>query len=151
MLTEKEISQIIDSAVIDISKGVAKTDVVRVCEPKGFLAEHPCTIFTKTKGDYDLVILFCTDRGVFRELTRNMKRGADVCNEDIAIYMSEFFNIFCGHVVSAVNRIEHVKAYFDVPNFVEGDYDCDTGSIRFHKKHYYDSPYGTMKLEALYS
>ena len=151
MFTKETIFPIIDSAMKDISNRVAKVQVTSLTGDVSLSADDPFTIFSTTKGDYTLTVVFCTDYCVLQELTHNMKRnGEEVSEEEISIYMKEFFNILCGHIISAVNRTEHLCADFGVPNFVKGCYkEKLSASIHFHGQYYYDSPYGRLKLETL--
>ena len=152
MFTEAKLFQILDSAVKDISHRVAKTDVVNVPDVNQISAANPCSIFTKTTGDYKLMVVLCADYDVLKEMTRNMKHGMEASEEDVSVYMREFFNIFCGHVVSAMNQCQHLKAYFDVPSFIFGTNEVlSDAKLKFHGRYYYKSEYGSLALEALYN
>ncbi len=152
MFSQADLSQIIDSAVKDISKRVAKTEVIRIPYIGNLPIQEPWTFFSKTEGDYDLTVAFCTDRQVVNAMVRNMKRGSEATEEEVSAYMQEFFNILCGHIISAVNQSGCLKAYFSIPTLIQGGYEHTSDlPIRFHSKYDYDSPYGAMRLEALQS
>lgn len=151
MLTEARIFRIVDSSIKDISKRVAKIEVVSLPNMEVLPAERPWTLFAKTEGDYDLIMILSTDHKVFREISRNMKRSGDASEAEILIYMKEFFNIWCGHVISAVNQSGCLSAEFAVSELIEGHYEHSSECpAKFHGQYYYESPYGTMKLETLY-
>lgn len=140
-----------DRAIKDISRRVAGTEVTSLPDANMLSAENPWSLFTKTEGDYDLTVILSTDRQVLKEMTCNMKRGGEASEADVSAYMREFFNIWCGHVISAVNRAACLKAEFAVASMIEGIYEHSAHrTVGFHGQYYYESPYGIMKLEALY-
>lgn len=150
MFTEERLFEVLDSAVKDISHRVVKIDVVNLPDGASVPSLQPCNIYTKTRGDYEMTFVLCTDYAVLKEMTRNMKRGAEASEEDVPLYMEEFLNILCGHIVSKMNKKEKLKVFFDVPCFVRGEYRADeTASDKFEGSYHYDSPYGSLELKVL--
>ncbi len=150
MLQAYDISEIIDSSVKDISKRVAKIDVfVEKGEAFGNF-EKPYTIFSTTSGDYQMMLSFCTDKSVLRAIAENMTHGRQPLDEEeVLVYTSEYFNILCGHVISAINKEFYLKTYFSVPTVIKGDGICcpDSHFVQYQKL--YNYYYGSAKIEAL--
>lgn len=150
MFSEERLFEILDSAVKDISHRVVKLDVVNMPENSCVTALQPCNIHTKTNGDYEMTFVLCTDYQVLKEMTRNMKRGAEASEEDVPLYMQEFLNILCGHIVSKMNKRTNLKVFFDVPCFVRGEFKAkNEDQSKFSGKYCYDSPYGSLELQVL--
>lgn len=149
MDTPIDLFYIVDSAVKDISKRVAKLNISNT-ESVKIEADDTCTLYTTTSGDYHLTIALHTDSRVLRAITENMKRSAAVSEEDIAIYPIEYFNILCGHVVTAMNNIQRTKARFDIPRIIIGPYETIYNTPEQRWEYCYDCPYGPVKLETFY-
>lgn len=151
MFTEERLYEVLDSAVKDISHRVVKIDVVNVPERGGIPALQPCNIYTKTRGDYEMTFVLCTEYEMLKKMTSNMKRGAEASEEDVPLYMEEFLNILCGHIVSKMNKSEKLKVFFDVPRFVRGEYRGNGSPAGFSGEYCYDSPYGSLELKVFCS
>lgn len=152
MFTEAKLFPILDSAMKDISRRVAKIEVENKPRASKLIASRPCSIYTRTRGDYEMTFVISADRQVLKELVIAMRHGKETSEEEVPVYMKEFLNILFGHIVSKMNQSERVQAHFDVPSFVDGPYK-KTGSeqLKFHGKYFYDSPYGSLELETLYN
>lgn len=148
MFTEERLFEVLDSAVKDISHRVVKIDVVNIPEGGKLPAAQPCSVYTKTRGDYEMTFVLYTDYKLLEKMTSNMKRGAAATEEEIPLYMEEFLNILCGHIVSNMNKEEKLKVFFDVPRFIRGEYrDSDEKARRFSGRYHYSSPYGSLELK----
>lgn len=147
MSTEPILSEITDRAVKDISKKVARMDMLNAdAVPVEEDGADSCSLVTTAKGDYELTIVFCAGFRVMRAIAENMKRGESANEEDIAIYTKEFFNILCGHVVSALNRAIHASARFGIPQFLIGPFRNDQYNMQAASALYYQSCYGPVKI-----
>ena len=151
MWTEPELFQIFDSALKDISKRVAKMEVVSCPGTASLSAQESWSLFSKTAGDYPITVVFRTNSSVLKAITYNMKRRPDdITQEEISVYTKEFFNILCGHVISAVNQATGATAFFQVPEIQRGTYSTpEDRHLELHSKYYYKCPYGLIVLEAL--
>lgn len=140
--------EILDSAVKDITKRVAKMDFTStgVSEILG----HSSSLVTTTQGDYILTIIFHTSDVVLMGITQNMKRGAAVEEGDIAIYAAEYFNILCGHVVSAMNQKAHTAARFAIPKVIKGGYTDEEVQASNKNALFYCCPLGMVKVETFF-
>lgn len=150
METQETLFQIVDSAIKDISRRVAKLDMVNT-DSVQIKSEDTCTLYTTTRGDYCLTIILYTKIPVLKAITENMKRSPMVSEDDFAIYPIEYFNVLCGHVITAMNKAYCTKARFDVPQIIKGLYSDPNRDIRKEKWEYcYNSSFGPIKLEIFY-
>lgn len=115
----ENIPSIADFAMKDISKRVAKLMVANSSLPSLQNSEI-CTLFANVFGDYSLIIALTASREFFYGATQNMMRGEPPTENDITVYMPEFFNILCGHIVTTINKTMGTSARFGVPRFIEG-------------------------------
>lgn len=148
MFSEERLFEILDSAVKDISHRVVNIDVVNSPDNNKKTSLQPCSVYTKTKGDYEMTFVLSTDYEVLKQMTQNMKRGAEASEEEVPLYIQEFLNILCGHIVSKMNKRTNLKVFFDVPSFVKGEFE-PKGKGKFTKQYYYDSPYGSLGIKVL--
>lgn len=152
MFSEKRLFEVLDSAMKDISHRVGKLDVVNLPEGSGITSLQPCCVHTRTKGDYEMTFVLCTDYEVLKEMTRNMKHGVEASEDDVPLYMEEFLNILCGHIVSKMNKRTNLKVFFDIPCFVKGEYKAaNEEKTKLTGKYCYDSPCGSLELQVLYN
>lgn len=142
--------EILDHAIKDISKRVAKMDFTNASDWE-MDANHSSSLVITTHGDYVLTIVFHTSDEVLHGITQNMKHGAEVKEGDIAIYAAEYFNILCGHVISAMNRSAHRDARFNVPQIIEGECPEDKVQGLKQKALYYCCPLGNVKVETFFN
>lgn len=148
MDTKIDILEILDTAVKDISKRVAKLDMLNT-DSAEINIEGASSLVSTTKGDYCLTIIFYTEDRVLRAITENMKHGATTNDADIPIYTTEYFNILCGHVISTMNNKAHTAARFTIPRIVKGQCEnIDTQSLR--QELFYNCSYGSVKVETFY-
>lgn len=150
MDTQLDILEILDTAVKDISKKVAKLDMLNT-DSAEINTEGSSSLVTTTNGDYALTIIFYTEEPVLRAITENMKRGQAANAEDIPIYTTEYFNILCGHIITNMNKKSHTSARFGVPRMVKGQCNEETQSELHDKQElFYNCSYGPIKVKTLY-
>ena len=150
MFSGERLFDILDSAVKDISRRVVNIDVTNSSDSNEISSSRPCSVYTRTRGDYDMTFVLSTDYAVLKQMTRNMKRGAQTNEEEVPLYMQEFLNILCGHIVSKMNKRTNLKVFFDVPNFMQGEFKPGGGApAKFTEDYYYDSPYGLLGIKVL--
>lgn len=121
MYEDKDFFKILDLSVKDITKRVAKIDSVNTTKSV-IDSNQVCSLVTSTSGGYDLTLAMYAEKPLFQVIAENMKRRAIETEDDIAIYTTEFFNILCGHVVSATNQMARTDTRFNIPQFIEGYY-----------------------------
>lgn len=150
LLENQNISEALDNAVKDISKRVAKMDMENIDSAEIDDGDSN-SLVTTSKGDYKLTIVFYTNSFVMRAITENMKRGKVATEEDIKEYTTEFFNILCGHVVTALNKKNNAAARFGIPIIVKGMYsDNELESTDKLQKLFYKSNYGIVEVKTIY-
>lgn len=151
MEANPNILEILDTAMKNISKRVAKLDMFNSATVE-IDKDKSCSFVITTKGDYCLTIVLYAGNDVLRAITENMKRGETADESDIAVYTTEYFNILCGHVISAMNNSIHASARFGVPQMVKGRYmeDDSPNSMENKQELFYKCAYGPLKVETLY-
>lgn len=149
IICHAEVGTILDTVMKDISARVAGLTVQNVSEKEigTKISSEPYSLIIDTRGDYDMRIILSADAHVMQTITKNMKRGREVAEEDIPIYSGEFFNILCGHIVSTVNTQNKKKASFGIPKFIKGSYpETDIGNSQHY---FYKCQEGAMELETI--
>lgn len=149
LLICSDIPHILDSAVKDISKRVVGISMQMVpgCHME---ADDLYSLTVTTVGDYEMTLVMNAEHRTLQLMTERMKHGEEASDADIHIYMTEFYNILCGHIVSDLNRKNHSKARFGIPNIRRGFYELSTKQgQQFSQTYYYDCDYGTIKMEVL--
>lgn len=149
MDTKIDILEILDTAVKDISKRVAKLDMLNA-DSAEINTEGSSSLVSTTKGDYCLTIILYTEDRVLRAITENMKRGVAADDADIPIYTTEYFNILCGHVVSTMNNRAHTAARFTIPRIVKGRCEDIEPESELKQELFYNCSYGPVKVETFY-
>lgn len=114
-------------------------------------AKNACSFSVKTTGDYCMNIVLHAEYEIFRSVAVNMKRGGVVKDSDINIYITEFFNILCGHIISAINKKYTCSARFGIPDMVKGYYQGgNSGKLQHRKKLTYLCSNAAIELELLF-
>ncbi len=145
-----ELNEIVDNSFKDITKRVAKIEMSNI-DYATFDNETSKSLVINTFGDYELTIVFYTGIDVMRAITENMKRGKKAADSEISIYTKEYFNIFCGRVITTVNNITKKSVKFSVPDVIDGLYSDDATQDDFNLNElYYDSEYGPAKIQVIY-
>lgn len=145
------IMEVLDTAVKDITKRVAKFDMVPAeCAVPD--AGDSNSLVTTANGDYQLTIVFYAPNRVLQAITENMKRGKISDAQDIEIYTVEFFNILCGHVVTAMNNSIHASARFGIPRLVKGPYGPDGADPPGARREdlFYQSSFGPVQVSTIF-
>ncbi|MEG0566364.1 MAG: chemotaxis protein CheX [Hungatella sp.] len=149
-ITSLNISGILDTAVKDISKQVVGLTMQDV-PAQHVEMEEPCSMSITTQGDYCLRIVLYADGRILRAMAQNMKHGVSADDTDISIYTTEYFNILCGRIVSAMNMKHHSSARFGIPKFVRGAYQNRFAQEpQCRQEYFYNCNIGTIKLETLF-
>lgn len=141
---------LLDVSVKDIFKRVAGFTVTNISVDKMKTGELWSLVVT-TQGDYSVTIVLCSDIRLFYEVVKNMRHGAETGKEALHIYLIEFFNILCGHIISAINIKNKRKARFGIPRFVKGSYIAGIDQGRSHiQEYYYDCEHWPFKMEVIF-
>lgn len=144
------LTKITDRAIKDIARRVAGMDIWET-DRAAIDETNARSLVTTARGDYELTIVFCTGLCVMRAIAENMKHGQRADDADIVAYTKEFFNILCGHVVSALNRSVHASARFGIPLLIKGPYQkgpYETGGQRSDLC--YQCCHGPVRVSILY-
>lgn len=144
-----EFSETLNITLVDIAQRVAKLELVHTASAN-MNASDVSSLVSITNGDYSLIFVLSTETSVLQRITRNMKHQESISSEDIHIYTTEFYNIFCGHVVSALNDRIHARARFGIPRLIRGYYngkgaDSTNGLTELD----FQCPFGALKLKVL--
>lgn len=142
--------EIVDNTFKDITKKVAKIEMSNI-DYATFDDETSKSLVINTFGEYKITIVFYTGINVMRAITENMRKGKKAADSEINIYIKEYFNIFCGRVITTMNNITKMSAKFSVPNFIDGIYSDNTTQYDLDLKElYYSSDYGPVKIQVIH-
>jgi len=64
-------------------------------------------------------IFYRTQPHICRGIAEYMKQAPVGGTEDMAIYIKEYFNILCGHMISKINRETKSSMRFGIPSYYE--------------------------------
>lgn len=104
------------------------------------------TFCVDVRGDYGLSLTLFTPTPVLLELAIGMRRGAETDEDTAAVYVTEFFNILCGRLVSSLNSTTHTSARFGIPRVML----CATTLVGPVQGYYYKLRSGPVLLQASY-
>lgn len=117
-MTEQEFHDVVSQAFPDIARSVAHAEPHTILPvPLGGALK---TFQIDVDGDYTLHLSLCLPTSVLQELAVGMRRGADTDEDTATAYVTEFFNILCGKIVSTLNQRSHVSSRFGIPQVVDG-------------------------------
>lgn len=80
------------------------------------------TVYTHFSRGFRSCLAFYADTSLFKRLTCHMMQTEQVDAADIRDFTTEYFNVLCGHIVSALFLNTRIAARFDIPSFCEGVY-----------------------------
>lgn len=142
----------LDQSFGEVTGRVTKQEVYQIQGPVCLSGE--CSfLWVHTFGDYESVIALTAERTFFRKAAGAMKRGASVPEEEMEVYVTEYFNIFCGRFLSGLNSCLHTKTRFGIPRFAGGEFvrekeeKCVSG--RRNLQLFYRSSCGMLRLDGL--
>lgn len=116
MENSNKIRNIIEKNILEISSGVIGVNVEK-CGKENDKTES-FTIHTKATGEYSLDLYMRADLDTLRQISAKMKRQPPK-DEEISMYVTEFFNIMGGRIVSEINKSFGKKAMIKPPDFSE--------------------------------
>ncbi len=147
---EINILDILDAVFKDITKKVTKIDMYNV--ELATLDEKSNSLIISTFGDYKMTFVFCASTSVVKAITESMKRGKVLDTIEMELYAKEYFNILCGRIVTIINNSTRKSAKFTVPNIIDGIYLHNITPKNLNTKElFYNSNYGVVKMQAIYS
>lgn len=121
MLTERNLLEITDHVVKDISRRVAHLEIQNV-DVVSIDTADSSSLIINTDGNYPLTMVLHAGSRVLRGITQHMKHGEAFDDDEVCVYTTEFFNILCGHVITEVNNRSHTVTRFGIPKVVKGAY-----------------------------
>lgn len=141
MINSTLLSEITDKAVKSVSQRLAAIEMQGPCEARPLKGADMLSILAY--GDYQLNIRMYAEHGVIASITRNMLHADEMDEDTKTVYLSEYFNILCGGIVSSYNRAMRASARFGIPQVnalpppskgcsvvSELCYQCDSGIIK---------------------
>lgn len=121
MLSEKAVMEIADGAVCDIARRLSGVELTQA--PSSLLSSNEGhSLVIHTKRGYSLTVVLHASNTFLLSAAGRMKRETVSTFEEAAVYVKEFFNILCGHIVSAINNKVHSRTIFDMPEIFLGAY-----------------------------
>lgn len=143
-----DMTRYLDSAVRDVTMKIARLNLTTI-SPAEFRAGDTSSLVSKVDGDYSMILVFCADAHVLYAITRSMKHGEPCDEQDVEIYMREFFNILCGRIVSMLNNDTHSSSRFNIPQLLKGSYLEGAGESGAMVELYYDSGVGPFGMQSV--
>ena len=131
----------INTDIISITSQVAGISLAR-SQPIDIADAN--TISLSAKGAYQLNLFLYADWKTLAEIAGNMKH-MPAAQEEIPIYIVEYFNILGGGIVSKINRRYRLSARFTSPVFWDHKI-CYEGDEGEHVSFYYHSQHGAVKV-----
>ena len=114
MTNPEMIRDIIEKNILNISRGIIGVNVEK-CSEQSDKAES-FTIYLETSGEYSLSLYMRADMDTLRSIAAKMKHSIPG-EEEISMYVTEFFNIMGGRIVSEINKNFGKKAMIKPPVF----------------------------------
>lgn len=145
----RSLLDITDRSVRMVAHKIARLEITRL-GPVAFDRESVRTLVAVTRGDYTLEVALRAGPELLRAIAESMRRGPVDDEGQVAEYVTEFFNILFGNVVSEFNRHSRASARFGLPRVVREGHGTGPVPQRGESPHslYYDSPYGPMQVRA---
>lgn len=144
-MTERNLLEITDHVVKDISRRVAHLEIQSVAAASIDIADSSSLVMN-TDGNYPLTMVLYADSRVLRGITLHMKHGETFDDDEVLVYTTEFFNILCGHVITEVNNRSHTVTRFGIPQIVKGVYNL-LPPARKMESLFYNSNYGPVIVQ----
>ncbi len=145
---QTSIAQLLDHSVHEITSKVAKMEIKRIPSTSKAVLRWNCFL-VRTKGDYRAMLAMSAEESVFYEIARRMKGKSEVSEADIAVYVTEYYNILCGYFISAFNRRKKLKARFGIPEFIKGQHIQGTDLGHESVSFFYQSAWGLIHICAV--
>ncbi len=126
MESEIDIQEILDDAVRDITKRLAGIDLERA--HSSLLDdedEDVASLYTATTGSFQIKVVCHAQTRLLRYIAEKMARRPVEDSEMEEVYVKEYFNILCGHVISKINRLTNGSARIGIPEYYRGFYVVD--------------------------
>lgn len=130
---QKTISEIIHNDMLAITNQVAGIALEEI-HPTSI--QDAYTLHLTAKGTYDLNLFLYADKDTLQKIADNMKRSPATENE-VSLYVMEFFNILGGRIVSRINKLYQQNARFAPPKIQN----CRVGVVDSHE-HSFSLHYG---------
>lgn len=116
-LTQEEILEILDCAMLDITNRMA---TLYPCKQNSAPTGDACTVVTTFEGGYHADLILYMDTSLLTRLTRTVIQEGEISSQDIEDFTKEYFNVICGHIVAGLFRAAHVSSRFCIPRFYPG-------------------------------
>lgn len=150
MLNEKlDIYNTYIEAFISVTKTLAGFPIqVKKRVPSNMKIAKQITI--KSKGGFRSVLRCSLEQGFENAILHHMSQGLPIETEIKDLYLGEYVNIVCGHVVTYVNNSIGHSSRLSVPEVEKESRQTDPANWDKNKVIYFESEYGNMKLEISY-
>lgn len=140
-----EVKSLLEESICEMTSRVGRIGLVRTDEMHRQL--RSCnTLLLRTTGDYEALLLLSMEDSLVRAIVQNMKHGKDVEEEELRIYIVEYYNILCGYFISHFNQRQGLKARFGVPQLVYGHCVSGISIANAEIRICYNSQYGLAEF-----
>lgn len=114
-LKKQELQEIADEIIRGITKQIAKIELYHSEEELADKGKYGF-LTTKVNGAYELMIMLQAEWSLLSAIANQMHREP-VVEEEVGEYITEYFNILCGRIISVFNQRMKLSSRFKVPEF----------------------------------
>ncbi len=79
-----------------------------------------CTVHAVFNRGINASLSLLAEMSTFVQLTRCIMQTQEVTPQDVEVFMKEYFNVLCGHIVSRLYQETKIPARFSIPVFYHG-------------------------------
>lgn len=119
-----DFQEILESAICDITQRLSGISLEKAITADKISSEI-ASLCAVTSGSYQITIICHGELQLFRRIAEKMKRRPIENDDEVEMYLKEYFNIVCGHVISRVNSATKESARFGIPQYHRGFYYAD--------------------------
>lgn len=118
-LNRSEINLMIGRITVWAARKVAHIQL-RMDQPAREPETSCCTVYTTTKGAYQVRLALCANRKTLCRIMEGMLGEPSGDPDEMEEAAKEFFNVLCGNIVSEIARKYRVNVLFSPPQFALG-------------------------------
>ena len=118
-IPEDKLREGLDRIIRDVTQASAGIALVPGEAKPG---NHICTVHIGFRRGFHSSLTFRADAALFARMAQSMLKVEQVTPEDLEDVGTEYFNVLCGHIATALYKATNVSARFSVPSFHWGSY-----------------------------
>ena len=127
-IPKKELQEMLDGIVREVTERTAKVTLVSGGEPRG---DRLCTVYITFNKGFHSSLTLCSDVALLIRMARNALELEEPTAQELEDFCKEYFNIICGKIAAVLFRNTRVPARFSVPKFYKGRYAPEDHQAQF--------------------